>query len=49
MKTIAMLMFLVFLVVSASTALADCLYNGRSYPTGTNINGVVCQSDGTWR
>lgn len=49
MKTIATLIVLVCLVISVGQALADCLYNGRWYPTGTNIGGVVCQPDGTWR
>jgi hypothetical protein len=49
MKIIATFAVLAFLAVSAGTALADCIYNGRSYPTGTNIGGVVCQPDGTWR
>jgi len=49
MKTIVTLMILACLAVSVSTALADCSYNGRWYPTGTNIGGVVCQPDGTWR
>jgi hypothetical protein len=49
MKTTATLAALVFLVLCASTAMADCIYSGRSYPTGTNIGGVVCQPDGTWR
>ncbi|WP_166253380.1 hypothetical protein [Marinobacter salicampi] len=40
------------LVVSfrfASAALADCTYNGRSYPVGTVIGPLVCQPDGTWK
>ncbi len=49
LKTIAALVILLFLAVSARMALADCIYNGVSYPTGTNIGGVVCQPDGTWR
>jgi hypothetical protein len=49
MKNIALLAILVFLAVSAGSALADCLYDGLWYPTGTNIGGVVCQPDGTWR
>ena len=49
MKTIATLAVLAFLAVSAGTVLADCIYQGRWYPTGTNIGGVVCQPDGTWR
>ena len=27
---------------------ADCIYAGQSYPTGTIINGYVCEPDGTW-
>lgn len=49
MKTAATLAVLVFLALYASTALADCIYDGRSYPTGTNVGGVVCQPNGTWR
>ena len=49
MKTIMTFAIIVFLAVSAVTASADCIYNGRSYPTGTNIGGVVCQPNGTWR
>jgi hypothetical protein len=49
MKLIATLVVLVSLAISAGTARADCLYNGRLYPTGTNINGLVCQPNGTWR
>ncbi len=49
MKIVTMLAVLIFLSVSIGTALADCLYNGLWYPTGTNINGVICQPDGTWR
>jgi hypothetical protein len=39
----------VFLIIFAGAAQADCIYNGRAYPTGTNIGGVVCQPNGTWR
>ena len=49
MKTIGTLAVLLFLIISAEAALGDCYYQGRRYPTGTNINGVVCQADGTWR
>jgi hypothetical protein len=49
MKLIATLVVLVFLAISAGIATANCIYNGRSYSTGTNINGLVCQPDGTWR
>lgn len=33
----------------ATATLADCVYNGRSYPTGTVIGPLVCQPDGTWK
>ena len=49
MKLIAIFAALVLLTMFAGTAQADCIYNGRAYPTGTNIGGVVCQPDGTWR
>ena len=35
----------VFIAISSS---ADCIYNGFTYPTGTIINGLTCQADGTW-
>ena len=28
---------------------ADCQYQGKWYPTGTRMNGKVCQPDGSWR
>jgi|SoiMethySBSTD1v2_1073268.scaffolds.fasta_scaffold5441387_1 hypothetical protein len=48
MKIIATFAVLVFLAVSPGSARADCIFNGRSYPTGTTIGGVVCQPNGTW-
>jgi len=29
--------------------LANCIYEGKSYPTGTRIGPLVCTPDGTWR
>lgn len=49
MKNIIILVVLLFLALSVKMALADCEWNGRLYPVGTNINGLVCQPDGTWR
>ncbi len=37
------------LMVTAILSYADCTYNGFLYPTDTIINGLVCQSDGTWK
>lgn len=28
---------------------AVCYYGGYPYPTGTKIEGKICQADGTWR
>ena len=33
----------------APAAWADCVYQGKTYPTGTKIGGLTCQADGTWR
>jgi hypothetical protein len=42
---------IVIIAILTTTALAkaDCIYNGASYPTGTNIGGLICQADGTWK
>lgn len=32
-----------------SAAYADCIWQGKSYPTGTRIGGLACQPDGTWK
>jgi hypothetical protein len=43
----------VFIVVSAAwlplSAYADCVFRGQSYAAGSRVNGLTCQSDGTWR
>jgi hypothetical protein len=44
MKT---LIAIVMLFISVNV-MANCVYNGVSYPTGTVINGYVCQANGTW-
>jgi hypothetical protein len=30
-------------------AMADCVYDGQIYKTGTVVDGLTCQDDGTWR
>jgi hypothetical protein len=35
------------LLISIGTAVADCFYNGRSYPEGTAVGDRVC-SNGSW-
>ncbi len=37
------------LLLYAGIAYADCWYDGRSYETGTIINGYVCTPGGTWK
>jgi hypothetical protein len=41
----------VFVVASVwfASAYADCMYQGKSYPTGTKLGGLTCQADGTWK
>jgi hypothetical protein len=44
-----MLALSVLCAMSALPAMADCDYDGYSYPTGTVIRGLTCQPNGTWR
>lgn len=48
-----MKLLLLFIIIAifclASPVLADCIHNGISYPTGTQIGDYVCQPDGTWQ
>ena len=44
---IVLFVFLVGLVTAP--AWADCIYNGKYYPTGTKVGSLTCQPDGTWR
>ena len=39
----------VIFLSSLGSAYADCTYAGKIYPTGTIVNGYVCQADGTWK
>jgi hypothetical protein len=48
MKAITTLALFVLLAASSGSAVANCIYNGQSYPTGTSIRGVTCQPNGTW-
>ncbi len=40
--------FLALFACSVATAFADCSMDGKSYPTGTVINGFICSPDGRW-
>lgn len=33
----------------ATGAWADCVYQSKTYPTGTKIGGLTCQADASWR
>jgi hypothetical protein len=37
------------LAALATPALADCMFNGRSYPTGSVVGDRVCTASGTWQ
>jgi len=37
------------LAALATPAWADCMFNGRSYPTGSVVGDRVCAANGTWQ
>ena len=43
------LILILIMLFGTGLAYANCTYNGSSYPTGTRIGPLVCQSDGSWR
>jgi hypothetical protein len=47
-RLLSLVLFLVF-GLWLGAAHADCLWKGKSYPTGTRIGGLTCQADGTWK
>ena len=47
MKRIFLVIMLV--VFFASPVLANCVHNGRSYPTGTRLGPLVCTPSGAWK
>jgi len=49
MKTIILVLTLVLMILFVKLALADCIYDGKAYPTGTRIGPLVCMPDGTWQ
>jgi hypothetical protein len=48
-KLLGKSLFLAATCLWLSAAHADCLWKGKSYPTGTRIGGLTCQADGTWK
>jgi hypothetical protein len=50
MKTLIRTVVTAALVLGTiGSALADCYYNGRAYPSGTRLGDRVCAPDGQWR
>lgn len=45
MKSIVLALLLFFSV----GVFADCIHNGKSYPTGTILGPLICEPDGSWR
>ena len=33
----------------ATSAMADCEHDGKTYPTGTILGPLVCRPNGTWQ
>jgi hypothetical protein len=51
MRTILVFLLLMSIILTSMIGLAEanCWYNGKRYPTGTVIGGLVCQADGSWK
>ena len=47
--TLARALLLLAATLWFTEAYADCIYKGKSYPTGTRLGGLTCQADGTWK
>lgn len=49
MKNVATILFVISLFSGpVALAYADCVSNGKSYPTGTVIDGFICAPNGKW-
>ncbi len=48
-RKLATLFAALALAAVTTQALADCLFNGRSYPTGSVVGDRVCTASGTWQ
>jgi len=46
---IAVSIFSLTFLCSVSTAFADCVKDGVTYPPGTEIGGFICGDDGAWK
>ncbi|TPW10412.1 MAG: hypothetical protein FD130_2225 [Halothiobacillaceae bacterium] len=48
-KSYITLFILALFMGTVATAFADCIKDGKAYPTGTEIGGFVCTADGSWK
>jgi hypothetical protein len=49
MRTLKALIATLALAALATPAIADCMFNGRAYPTGSVVGDRVCTASGTWQ
>jgi len=49
MRKLKALITTLTLAALATPALADCMFNSRSYPTGSVVGDRVCAANGTWQ
>jgi hypothetical protein len=49
LRTLKTLIATLTLAALATPALADCMFNGRSYPAGSVVGDRVCAPNGTWQ
>lgn len=47
--TIKIIYLYALIAMFAPSAWANCIYNGKTYPTGTKLGELTCQPDGTWK
>lgn len=49
MRTLKVLIATLVLAALATPAIADCMFNGRAYPTDSVVGDRVCTASGTWQ
>jgi len=45
----ARILVLLAALLASNLAHAVCYRDGKPYPTGAEVDGQVCQADGTWK
>jgi hypothetical protein len=48
-RTLKTLIATLVLAALATPAFANCMFNGRSYPTGSVVGDRVCTANGSWQ